>query len=106
MKAYVFPGQGAQFTGMGKNLYETSMEAKKMFEQANEILGFSITNIMFGEDEDALKQTKVTQPAIFLHSVILSKVLGDSFTPEMVAGNSLGSFQHWFQQDIYHLKMV
>lgn len=92
MKAYVFPGQGAQFTGMGKDLYETSKEAKKLFEQANEILGFSITNIMFGEDEDALKQTKVTQPAIFLHSVILAKVLGNSFTPEMVAGHSLGEF--------------
>ena len=92
MKAYVFPGQGAQFTGMGKDLYETSKESKKLFEQANKILGFSITNIMFGEDENALKQTKVTQPAIFLHSVILSKVLGDSFTPEMVAGHSLGEF--------------
>ena len=92
MKAYVFPGQGAQFTGMGKDLYETSKEAKKLFEQANEILGFSITNIMFGEDEDALKQTKVTQPAIFLHSVILAKVLGISFDPEMVAGHSLGEF--------------
>ena len=92
MKAYVFPGQGAQFTGMGKDLYKTSKEATIMFEQANEILGFSITNIMFGEDEDALKQTKVTQPAIFLHSVILSKVIGDSFTPEMVAGHSLGEF--------------
>ena len=105
MKAYVFPGQGAQFTGMGKDLYETSKEAKKLFEQANEILGFSITNIMFGEDEDALKQTKVTQPAIFLHSVILAKVLGISFDPEMVAGHSLGSFHTCFL-DIYHLKMV
>ena len=92
MKAYVFPGQGAQFPSMGKDLYDSSEEAKKLFEQANEILGFSITNIMFGEDEDALKQTKVTQPAIFLHSVILSKVLGDSFVPEMVAGHSLGEF--------------
>ena len=92
MKAYVFPGQGAQFTGMGKDLYENSDIAKQMFEAANEILGFSITNIMFGEDAQALKQTKVTQPAIFLHSVILSKVLGDSFQAEMVAGHSLGEF--------------
>ena len=92
MKAYVFPGQGAQFPGMGKDLYEASADAKQMFERANELLGFSITNIMFGEDAEALKQTKVTQPAIFLHSVILAKVLGDSFKPEMVAGHSLGEF--------------
>ena len=92
MKAYVFPGQGAQFPGMGKDLYENSEVAKQLFDQANEILGFSITEIMFGEDAEALKQTKVTQPAIFLHSVILSKVLGDSFTPNMVAGHSLGEF--------------
>ena len=92
MKAYVFPGQGAQFPGMGKDLYEASAEAKQLFEKANEILGFSITNIMFGEDAEALKQTKVTQPAIFLHSVILAKVLGDSFKPEMVSGHSLGEF--------------
>ena len=92
MKAYVFPGQGAQFPGMGKDLYEASADAKKLFETANEILGFSITDIMFGEDTEALKQTKVTQPAIFLHSVILAKVLGDSFKPEMVAGHSLGEF--------------
>jgi [acyl-carrier-protein] S-malonyltransferase len=92
MKAYVFPGQGAQFPGMGKDLYEASVDAKKMFEKANEILGFSITNIMFGEDAEALKQTKVTQPAIFLHSVILAKVKGDYFKPEMVAGHSLGEF--------------
>ena len=92
MKAYVFPGQGAQFPGMGKDLYEASIDAKQMFEKANEILGFSITDIMFGEDAEALKQTKVTQPAIFLHSVILAKVLGDSFQPEMVAGHSLGEF--------------
>ena len=92
MKAYVFPGQGAQFPGMGKDIYEASLDAKQMFEKANEILGFSITDIMFGEDAEALKQTKVTQPAIFLHSVILSKVLADSFKPEMVAGHSLGEF--------------
>ena len=92
MKAYVFPGQGAQFPGMGKDIYEASLDAKQMFEKANEILGFSITEIMFGEDAEALKQTKVTQPAIFLHSVILSKVLADSFKPEMVAGHSLGEF--------------
>jgi len=92
MKAYVFPGQGAQFPGMGKDLYEASSEAKQMFDTANEILGFSITNIMFGKDTEDLKQTKVTQPAIFLHSVILSKVLGNSFQAEMVAGHSLGEF--------------
>ncbi|MBT6808805.1 MAG: ACP S-malonyltransferase [Flavobacteriales bacterium] len=92
MKAYVFPGQGAQFPGMGKDLYEASSDAKQMFEEANEILGFSITDIMFGEDAEELKQTKVTQPAIFLHSVILAKVLGDSFNPEMAAGHSLGEF--------------
>ena len=92
MKAYIFPGQGAQFPGMGKDLYEASADARKLFEKANEILGFSITNIMFGEDAEALKQTKVTQPAIFLHSVILAKVLGDTFRAEMVAGHSLGEF--------------
>ena len=92
MKAYVFPGQGAQFPGMGKDLYENSEVAKQLFDQSNNILGFSITKIMFGEDAEALKQTKVTQPAIFLHSVILAKVLGDSFTPSMVAGHSLGEF--------------
>ena len=92
MKAYVFPGQGAQFPGMGKDLYETSADARQLFEKANEILGFSITNIMFGEDAEALKQTKVTQPAIFLHSVVLAKVLGESFKAEMVAGHSLGEF--------------
>lgn len=92
MKAYVFPGQGAQFVGMGKDLYEQSEAAKFLFEQANEILGFRITDIMFdGTDED-LKQTNVTQPAIFLHSVILAKVLGDTFKPDMVAGHSLGEF--------------
>ena len=92
MKAFVFPGQGAQFPGMGKELYEASTGAKQLFEKANEILGFSITDIMFGEDAEALKQTKVTQPAIFLHSVILAKSLGDSFKAEMVAGHSLGEF--------------
>ncbi len=90
MKAYVFPGQGAQFTGMGLELYEKSPLAQDFFEKANKILGFSITDIMFEGTADELKQTKVTQPAIFLHSVILAKVLGDSFQPEMVAGHSLG----------------
>ncbi|MBS9774626.1 MAG: ACP S-malonyltransferase [Tenacibaculum sp.] len=90
MKAYVFPGQGSQFVGMGLNLYEKSSQAKELFEKANDILGFSITNIMFKGTEDELKQTKVTQPAIFLHSVILAKVLGEDFKPEMVAGHSLG----------------
>ena len=91
-KAYVFPGQGAQFVGMGKDLYESSPLAKELFEKANEILGFRITDLMFeGTDED-LRQTKVTQPAIFLHSVILAKTLGDDFQPSMTAGHSLGEF--------------
>ena len=90
MKAYIFPGQGAQFTGMGLDLYENSPLAQEYFEKANTILGFSITNIMFEGTAEQLKETKVTQPAIFLHSVILAKVLGDSFQPEMVAGHSLG----------------
>lgn len=92
MKAYVFPGQGAQFIGMGKDLYESSDEAKALFEKANEILGFRITDIMFSGTDEELKQTKVTQPAIFLHSVILAKVLGKDFKPDMVAGHSLGEF--------------
>ena len=91
MKAYVFPGQGAQFTGMGKELYESSPFAKELFEQANEILGFNITEIMFEGTAEQLKETKVTQPAVFLHSVILAKSL-ENFAPEMVAGHSLGEF--------------
>lgn len=92
MKSYIFPGQGAQFVGMGLDLYEKSAEAKALFEAANGILGFSITDIMFSGTDEDLKQTKVTQPAIFLHSVILSKVLGKNFVPQMVAGHSLGEF--------------
>lgn len=91
MKAYVFPGQGAQFSGMGKDLYESSEIAKELFNKANEILGFNITEIMFNGTDEELKQTKVTQPAVFLHSVILAKTLTD-FKPEMVAGHSLGEF--------------
>ena len=92
MKAYVFPGQGAQFSGMGKDLYENSALAKELFEKANEILGFRITDIMFEGTAEELKETKVTQPAVFLHSVILAKTLGEDFKPEMVAGHSLGEF--------------
>ena len=92
MNAFVFPGQGAQFPGMGKDLFESNTIAKKHFEQANDVLGFKITEIMFGEDALALKETKVTQPAIFLHSTILSKVMGERFAPQMVAGHSLGEF--------------
>ncbi len=91
-KAYVFPGQGSQFPGMGKDLYEKYETARQLMEQANEILGFRITDIMFAGTEEDLKQTKVTQPAIFLHSVVLAKVLGDKFQPDMVAGHSLGEF--------------
>jgi len=92
MKAYVFPGQGAQFSGMGLDLYNQSDVAKELFDSANSILGFKITEIMFNGSAEDLKQTKVTQPAIFLHSVILAKILGDNFKPEMVAGHSLGEF--------------
>ncbi|GHT77843.1 malonyl CoA-acyl carrier protein transacylase [Bacteroidia bacterium] len=90
--AYVFPGQGAQFSGMGKDMYEQSAKARDMFTKADEILGFSITDVMFSGTDDDLKQTKVTQPAVFLHSVILAKMLGDRFRPDMVAGHSLGEF--------------
>jgi len=92
MNAYVFPGQGAQFIGMGKDLYEKSTLAKELFEDANSILGFRITDLMFAGTDEDLKQTRVTQPAIFLHSTILASVLGDSFKPDMVAGHSLGEF--------------
>jgi [acyl-carrier-protein] S-malonyltransferase len=91
-KAYVFPGQGAQFVGMGKDLYDNNPLAKELFEKANDILGFRITDLMFAGTDEDLRQTKVTQPAIFLHSVILAKTLGSDFTPEMVAGHSLGEF--------------
>lgn len=92
MNAYVFPGQGAQFVGMGKDLYDNNPLAKEMFEKANEILGFRITDLMFAGTDEDLKQTKVTQPAIFLHSVILAKTMGEEFKPDMVAGHSLGEF--------------
>ena len=92
MKSYIFPGQGAQFVGMGKDLYDNHDEARRLFEQANDILGFRITDIMFGGTDEELKQTKVTQPAIFLHSVIAAVCLGDEFQPAMAAGHSLGEF--------------
>ena len=92
MKAFVFPGQGAQFSGMGKDLYEASELARSRFDKANDILGFDIANIMFQGTDEELKQTAVTQPAIFLHSVILAECLGDDFRPDMVAGHSLGEF--------------
>jgi [acyl-carrier-protein] S-malonyltransferase len=92
MKAYVFPGQGAQFVGMGKNMYESSKVAKDFFEKANDVLGFEITDLMFNGTDEDLRQTKVTQPAVFLHSVILAKTMNEKFQPSMVAGHSLGEF--------------
>lgn len=92
MKAYIFPGQGSQFPGMGKDLYESSELAKAMFEQANEIIGFRISDVMFNGTEEDLRQTNVTQPAIFIHAVIAARVMGDNFRPDMVAGHSLGEF--------------
>lgn len=92
MRAYVFPGQGAQFSGMGKELFDASADARKLFDRANEVLGFDIASIMFEGSDEALKQTNVTQPAIFIHSTVIAACLGDSFKPDMVAGHSLGEF--------------
>lgn len=92
MKAYIFPGQASQFEGMGKDLYESSELAKNLFEQANEILGFCITDVMFTGSMEDLKQTKITQPAVFLHSIVKAKMAGDAFKPDAVAGHSLGEF--------------
>lgn len=92
MKAYIFPGQGSQFVGMGKDLYESDASAKRIFDQANEILGFSLTDVMFEGTEEDLKQTKITQPAIFLHSIVKANLAGDGFQPDAVAGHSLGEF--------------
>ena len=92
MQAYVFPGQGAQFEGMGKDLYEVGGLAKELFEEANQILGYSLSEVMFSGTAEELKQTKITQPAIFLHSIIKAKLAGDDFQPDVVAGHSLGEF--------------
>jgi len=105
MKGYVFPGQGAQFVGMGKELYENSDLGKELFEKANEILGYRITDIMFDGTPEELQQTKVTQPAIFLHSVIMAKVAGDSFKPEWLRAIRWESFLLWLQQMLCRLKM-